>query len=232
MAEQRKASDVLLELETEVKSLKSILNLQDHLLKTILGNCNKTNAMLGALIDAQPLTAEQRAVIREQFQPAASEAIMIPQGFPVEIEKVFKGERRITRAPNEPSTKASNADIEFKDYMAQKKKPPQTEFRPKAAAQQVKSEKKIPVTQRVQDNNKKDMFMAEVNLLSPQGELVLKTKTNAMGKWQAQLAPGNYVVKASKMDTALQKKIETQQNITIPNSNSAITLSTLVINRE
>ena len=115
--------------------------------------------------------------------------------------------------------------------MAQRKKVEPAELKPKTPEQVVKAEKKVPVTQRVQDNNKKDLFMAEVNLSSSEGH-VLKTKTNAMGKWQAQLPPGKYVVKVSKMDTALQKKLETQQDIIVPNSNSAVLLPTLIINRE
>jgi hypothetical protein len=233
MTEPRKASDILLALETEIRSLKGIVNLQDSILKMILGNCNKTNAILEALIDVQQMPTELRASIKSKFftpeQP--SEAIAIDPGFPIEVEREFKGQRRINRPANAPSTKASNADIEFKDYMASRKKSAPEEFKPKVA-EPVKSEKKVPVSQRVQDNSNKDLFMAEINLFSSDGSPVLKTRTNPMGKWQAQLPPGKYTVKVSKMDTALQKKIEGEQNITVGNSNSTIILPTLIVNRE
>jgi hypothetical protein len=231
MAEQRKASDILLDLETEVKSLKSIVNLQDLLLKKILGSCNKMNSVLESLVSGQELTPEQKEAVTEQLQHTTIEPIAISPGFPIEVERDFKGQRRITRGPEVPSTKASNADIEFKDYMAQRKKVTPIDLGPKTTEQAVKSEKKVPVTQRVQDNNKKDLFMAEINLISNEGH-VLKTKTNAMGKWQAQLPPGKYLVKVSKMDTALQKKLEAEQDIVVPNSNSSITLPTIIVNRE
>lgn len=241
MTEPRKASDILLGLEREVEELKKIVKLQDFMLKTIIGNCNKTNDMLATLIEVQPLTDQQRQHVKEQFAPSepAKEAISIPAGFPIEVEREFKGQRRVNRAPNAPSTKAANADIEFRDYMAQRKKSPPEEFKaptPPAAqapaSGSVRPEKKVPVTQRVQDNNKKDLFMAEITLVTDSGQPVLKTKTNAMGKWQAQLPPGKYVVKVVKMDTALQKKLEAEAPITIANSNNPITLPALIVNRE
>lgn len=230
MVEPRKASEILLDLEIEVRKLKTTVELQDHLLKMILDNCNKTNTMINVLIDVQPLSQEQRLAIKEQFQSKETiKAISIQPGFPIEVEQEFKGQRRITRGQEATNTKASNANIEFKDYMANRKKVPEESISSKE--QNIKSEKRVPVTQRVQDNNKKDLFMAEVNLTSNDGQYTSKTKTNAMGKWQAQLPPGKYLVKVSKMDTTLQKKLESQQEITVPNSNSPVILSTLIINR-
>ena len=231
MQEPRKASDILLTIESELKLIKANIDLQDHLLKSILGNSNKATSILNALIDIQPgLSPEQKASIRGEVQAPKTE--IVQAGFPLDVETDFKGQRRVTRGTNpQISTKASNADIEFKDYLAQRKKPAvDEEFKPNPSKQQDQV-RKIPITQRVQDNNKKDLFMAEVSLSNENGP-VLKTKTNAMGKWQAQLQPGKYTVVVSKMDTASQKKLVAQQDITVTNSNSLISLPILIINRE
>lgn len=226
MIEQRKASDILLDLETEVKLMKAIINIQDSLLKTLLNNVNKINNTLDLLIESQSLTPEQNELMRQKNQSAISQTITIPSGIPINVETEFKGQRRIG-----PSTKASNADIEFKDYMAQRRVAAEEQKEIKPKAEDLKQERKIPITQRVQDNNGKDVFMARVSIHSLSGSLVLNTKTNAMGKWQAQIPPGKYSVKISKMDSSTQKSLESQQEISVPNSNNAITLSTLIINR-
>jgi hypothetical protein len=95
------------------------------------------------------------------------------------------------------------------------------------------SVKKTPVIQRVSDSNGKDVFMAEVSILTPDGELVQKTKTNAMGKWQALLKSGDYIVNISKTDSASKRKIEITQNVNIPaaNAGSNITLPVVLMKR-
>lgn len=91
--------------------------------------------------------------------------------------------------------------------------------------------KKVPVIQRITDNNGKDLFMAEVIILNDNKDFVFKTKTNAVGKWQALLKPGKYSVNITKTDSATKNKIEASQDIDIVNSNSPIVLQTIIIKR-
>lgn len=93
------------------------------------------------------------------------------------------------------------------------------------------SEKKVPVSQRITDNTGKDVFMAEVSIFNSNKELVIKTKTNAVGKWQAYLKPGPYSIAIVKTDTATKKKIETLQEIVVPNSNVIFILPVAMIKR-
>lgn len=224
MLEPRKASDILISLESEVKILKNTINVQDLAIKTILKNVNEINTLMKSVINTS--TEEQKIGIENDREIVSN----VPS---FNVETDFKGQRRMQTTieqPSLPNTKASNVNIEFKDYMKQRQKPIiQEEFKPKPL--DTKSDKKIPVVQRIQDNNNKDLFMAEVNLISMDGGVVLKTKTNALGKWQGQLAPGKYIVKVSKMDNSIQKKIENQQEITVANHSGTLTLPTLIVNR-
>lgn len=107
---------------------------------------------------------------------------------------------------------------------------------PRVAARQVPdqtapSDKKVPVVQRITDHIGKDLFMAEVSVMNIKKEPVFKTKTNAVGKWMANLKPDKYIVHIVKTDTTTKKKIEATQEITITNSNSVISLPVMIIKR-
>jgi hypothetical protein len=93
------------------------------------------------------------------------------------------------------------------------------------------SDKKVPVIQRVSDNTGKDIFMADVSILDGSNNTVLKTKTNAVGKWQAHLKPGPYKISIVKTDTATKKKIQADQDITVSDSNTTLILPVAVIKR-
>lgn len=88
----------------------------------------------------------------------------------------------------------------------------------------VENSKKIPVIQRVVDKNGKDVFMADVHILDLNDILILKLKTNAIGKWQAQLKPGDYKVKISKTDSLTMTKNEIIQNIKVNDVDNVFTL--------
>lgn len=133
----------------------------------------------------------------------------------------------IKRLLNEISMPADDQNNSFQDEETIISQPPQIEIEtvPKGTRRAARAEtykdapsnfetKNIPVLQRIVDGLNRDIFMAEVNILSQTNELVFKTKTNAMGKWQALLKPGIYTIKISKMD-ATKKKIECAQTIEI-----------------
>jgi hypothetical protein len=95
----------------------------------------------------------------------------------------------------------------------------------------ISSDKKVPVSQRITDGTGKDLFMAVVEILSSDKTLISKTKTNAVGKWQAHLKPGDYFIHVVKTDTATKKKIEALQEINIPSSDAPVNLPLIAIRR-
>jgi hypothetical protein len=96
-----------------------------------------------------------------------------------------------------------------------------------------KSVSKIPVGQRVTDNNGKDLFMADVVITDlDTNEVVTKAKTNAVGKWQAYLSVGNYSVHISKIvDSNTLHKIESMQEIEITPQAKSLQLPVIIIKR-
>lgn len=92
--------------------------------------------------------------------------------------------------------------------------------------------KKIPVTQRVTDGTGKDLFMAKVEFLNSENEIVDKTQTNANGKWQMNLFPGNYSVKITKTVKTKedeQKKLEALQSLEVKEEDSTIVMPVAII---
>lgn len=230
MSEPRKASEILLSLEDRIISIESKINLYNTTQLLILQKVNEIFASLSS--DTQNI---------EDNKP-----IQITSGQSIDVETNFKGERRVNR--NQPiSTKASNSDITFKDYIAQRaaeKNAPLNDLKITNSETEVvkinkpivvekkQQERKIPITQRVQDENKKDWFNADVNIFSDNGNSVYRGKTNALGKWQAQLSPGKYSVKVTKMNMSTQNKLENEQTIVVPNTDTTVTLNTLIIDRK
>lgn len=96
-----------------------------------------------------------------------------------------------------------------------------------------KSISKIPVGQRVTDNNGKDLFMADVIITDlDTNEVVTKVKTNAVGKWQAYLSVGKYSVFVSKIvDPNTLHKIESMQEIEITPQAKSLQLPVIIIKR-
>lgn len=96
-----------------------------------------------------------------------------------------------------------------------------------------KSVSKIPVGQRVTDNNGKDLFMADVVITDlDTNEVITKVKTNAVGKWQAYLSVGNYSVHISKIiDPNTLHKIESMQEIEITPQAKSLQLPVIIIKR-
>lgn len=105
--------------------------------------------------------------------------------------------------------------------------PPQTEQAPKPKS----SDRKIPIMQRVVDDNNKDIFLVDVTIMNDMGEQVGKAKTNATGKWQAHLKPGSYSIHMAKTDTASKKKFEMVQEINIPDADTTVMLPQVTMRR-
>lgn len=95
----------------------------------------------------------------------------------------------------------------------------------------VSDDKKVPIIQRITDGTGKDLFMAEITVIDDNSKVILKTKTNTAGKWQAYLKPGNYTVNMIKTNAATKEKLEGKQHINVPSSNTTITLPSAIIRK-
>jgi hypothetical protein len=84
----------------------------------------------------------------------------------------------------------------------------------------------VPVSQMITDQNGKILYMADVEVLDANKDLVLKTKSNAAGKWQAALMPGDYFVNVLKKG---KKNMTLMQAFKVTQSSSTIVLDTIVL---
>jgi hypothetical protein len=214
MPEQRKATDVVLAIEGKVDALIKILSSYDHNMKLVLDRVNKVYSYV----------EEVKQSYKQQDNNSTEEAVInINDGAKIEIS-----EKPIVEKRNTKSASAEQSDISINPM------PYRLDGFDQRVSNNVESkttDKKVPVIQRVTDQNGKDIFMADITVFNDKLESVYKTKSNAVGKWQAHLKPGRYTVSVSKTDMASKKKLEVKQDITIPQSNATITLDILKITR-
>ena len=224
--QQRKATDVLLSIEEKVNTLLQSMSVYNMNTKLILDRVNKVHNYISMLeAEAASLNAQ------EQPTDPNNETVKTSVENVITIAAVSDVPRRTVRAetyaPMQPSAawQKEPENVEQPDRNVIQH-PPQT-VAPKPAG----PEKKVPVSQRITDSTGKDLFMAAVNILNENKELITQTKTNATGKWQAHLKPGKYHVHVVKTDTATKVKIEATQEVMVPNSDTVVILPTAIIKR-
>jgi hypothetical protein len=215
--EPRKASDILLSLESKVEVLQKLVFNQDMLLKLIADKTNKIFAYITELQQEYRQAQAQQAQSEEDEEEPRMIKISNEHQI-TEAKDVDISQRRINRAV---------APVQQPAILAIPN--PSQEKAPQQPA--TGGDKKVPVIQRVSDSTGKDVFMSSVLILDENGNEVHRTKTNAVGKWQAMLKPGAYSVKLTKTDTATKKVLELTQNITVNNSSSTLTLPVVIMRR-
>jgi hypothetical protein len=229
----RKASDIILELESKVDSLINLVRSLDLNLKILSNKINdiagRLNSVNGGVINSKSsitIEAVGGKVIPQynnSFMPPNSQNLIpITAGQAISVEKEPLGFLRTSR----PET--------FDGLVAPVISPPNNEAIVPTAPPAIKeaSSKKggIPVAQRVVDKGGKSIFLADVEIIdSVTGGQVCKTRTNGVGKWMASLSAGNYKVIIRKRESTTKEKMEAIQNISVDGSTSPFELKTLII---
>jgi murein DD-endopeptidase MepM/ murein hydrolase activator NlpD len=204
MTDERKATDVLLDIESEVKKLSQTMS---SLMLAQTLSLDKLNRVYNYISNLEKEIEEEKKLQLGQAQTANHNLpIQSPQATPIEVESNPQGVRRTSRQPEAPPADA-----------------PMATSNP--------GERKIPVIQRVTDHSGKDLFMADVRIINANKEVVAKVKTNPVGKWQALVPPGQYDVHILKTDTASKTKIEAMQTITVPDNTGIFTLPIIAIKK-
>lgn len=89
---------------------------------------------------------------------------------------------------------------------------------------ETKSESKVAVIQKVKTPANKDIFMADVLISDMSHNILQKIKTNSLGKWQAHLSAGDYIVTIIKTDSTTKQEIQSIQNITVDGKSATMKL--------
>lgn len=245
--EPRKASDVLLALETKVDQLLGVIRNQDLKIGII---SNKLNAVM-EIIRKTP-TAPTTPVAPMFSAEAADELFPSYQNkeIPVSSEETLpqehspKGFRRTSRPESYAGDNAKplppkaalkpppgRAEVFVPPQAVAKSQPVDIQAPPPLPAQQEQGNKNsVPVMQRVVDRNGKSVFLADVEIIDlTTSQPIFKTRTNGTGKWMASLMPGHYKVLIRKVESLTKERVETPQEITVDGTKSPLDLPTLII---
>lgn len=219
--ENRKATDVIIELEAKIDYLLALIKTQDSNIKTISNKLNSVMTMLEKTSIKTPVYIEQGD------KPKNPSFIPINEESSIKVISEPQGARRGSRAEaslpnNNVFIISSPAVNETPEIIIPKQEESKSDF---------KNINTISVFQRVVSDGNKSIFLAEVvvNSLKTNAE-VFKGKTSANGKWAANLEPGDYKVIVSKRDNISKEKKVFEQIIKIDGKTSVLELPNLVIN--
>ena len=255
--EPRKATDVLLDLESKVEVLLQIVKSQDFNIKLLSNKLNllmdkldkqpvappkimveavNTNPMAINPAIAEPTVPEKNIPISSDFNIPSDNS---PQGFRrTSRPETFSGdnvylnngiEDSVTRFPMQMPKLAQNkpAEVIVPNVNVPDKKSSKQQ-EPEFSERE--SRGSIPVVQRIVDKNGKAIFLAEVEVLDlAKGDVVFKTRTNGTGKWMASLPIGSYRVMIRKRESVSKEKMEAGQDIHVDGTQSPLELQTMII---
>ncbi len=240
--EARKATDVLLELESKIDILLSIVRNQDLNIKLL---SNKLNSLL------EKASVENNKIIVEAVnnitQTTSEKSIPISSENRILVDTNPQGFRRTSRpetfsGDNTYLSKSDpNATVTFP--MQIPKMPAAAEVVvPEQATSVVKNKKEnfknkeapttdsFPVVQRIVDKNGKSVFLADVEIINvTDNSSVAKTRTNGTGKWMTSLPVGQYKVFVRKRESLSKEKVEVAQDIQIDGTASTVELQTMIL---
>jgi len=259
--EPRKATEVLLDLESKIDTLLGIVKAQDLNIKVLSNKLNTVMEELKKQPVAPPkITIEAANMAPNPFnQPIPADAakqIPVASDFNLAVEDSPNGFRRTSRPEtysgdnaylNKQSAK-NQVEPKFPVQLPPKAEvvvppnalgrtqgqtfpPPGPKETTKPANQQI-VQNAIPVMQRVVDANGKSVFLADVEITDLSTmEQVFKNRTNGTGKWMASLPIGAYRIVIRKREAVSKEKIEAAQDIQVDGMQSPLELPLMIIKK-
>ncbi len=217
---QRKATDILLEIESKLDKMMNVYKTLSFDIKILSNKLNSiTNTNNNLHNDTKHLVEiKQEDTLPIEISPEVSRRTSRPENY-----SVSSADTNVV-VPSSPVTKNvianSTNDAENEDAYSFK------EF--KKSEPNLSSN--VTIVQRIVDKNGKSLFLADVEVINPQDNSVkFKTRTNASGKWEAQVPPGNYNVMIKKREALTKGKIEVTQTINVDGNESLLNLDMLII---
>jgi len=248
----RKASDILLELESKLDIALSLIRSQDLNIKVL---SNKLNALQEAMDKKSEPTPAPKIVVEavdsvlpKSLQPLIQDPtkqIPISGEFKLPIETEPQGFRRTSR----PETFAGDDS-----YLPQNSKYPTQLPKMNAQAPKIKEAEvvvpdmqftevpskepqpigntavnSVPVEQRVVSAHGKSLFLADVEIVNLSTMTSSKVRTNANGKWAASLPIGPHRILIKKYEPSTKSFLESSQEIMVDGTESPLQLQTVII---
>lgn len=234
----KKATEVILELQEQVKHLTRIVANQDNNIKLIIKKLNSMKSE--SFFDSVP---EVKNVAQATVNNMVSKAESGPVSSGIQVKHAegqnalalkaqhakqqvsqfdqMKAQAGITDEPDDIlSGVARRQDSDESDFNLQEA----TQFSGKVRGQRVGRESsknsKISVTQQLFDHDGKPLPLATVKITNQFGQPVKSARSSVKGKWNAPLDPGNYEVHVLRKFVAdpSKKPVEYRYSISVPNS--------------
>lgn len=257
--EPRKATDILLELESKVDGMLDIIKTLDFNIKIL---SNKLNEIMKGL-DKQQQAPPKIVIETVQSPPPMVQASVFAPSIQMDPERAVPITAE-SKLPQSDSPQGFRRTSRPESYIKEKATPPSPLPPPpkntviaasvpppgRSAGETVETPKRptapvstqpstpapadlpgvVPVEQRVVDKSGKSVFLADVEITNVlSGEQVFKNRTNGTGKWMAPLPLGTYQVVIRKHESITKTKVESMQTIKIDGSVSPYKLPMVII---
>lgn len=209
----RKASDVLLDLESRVVRLSGLVQNVDNNVKILLDRLNRQEVnVVKPPQRPAPIPPQQHMM----QAPVSAEAPDLPkvQGRP---QNLFVAKP----VPEQPYELDEYGKPELMEEVVHKGK--RRDLRQPADSSQ---SKKVAVSQQLLFPDGKPIFLANIEVMDESGQVIKQTRTNSQGRWLAPLEPGEYTVHIVKRMAAESKKppVELRFQVQIPESGGPVEL--------
>ena len=252
--EPRKATEVILDIESKLEHLTDIMMAVDLTIRTM---SNKLNTLEQIVIQLSTIKAAPIGPAISSANTVITPKILTPQGFPqmpshvdarnipISAEDALpqtnspEGFRRTSRpetytnVKSEPKLANATAEaVALKPISKPGPVPAKTQFLEKQMPETkpLMIQNQIPVMQRVVDKTGKSIFLASVIVVDMDtGAETVKTKTNPIGHWSATLPVGTYKVSIKKEAGIGKDKVEAMQDLRVTSDQSKIDLPMLII---
>jgi hypothetical protein len=199
--EQRKASDIIVELEAKIDTLSRHIQNIDNNIKLILNRLSQNN------------TIKTPSLPPDSNEISGVKKSNLPEIYP-NVVAGYYGSEEIKSDNIQPIKKVEEEkDFDF----------PQVETENSTTT----PGRKVAVQQRITYSDGKNICLANVEIKNASGVSIKKLRTNAMGKWIAVLEPGNYIVSVLKSANKTNPDVELSNSVVIQESDRPIELPIL-----
>lgn len=200
---ERKATDILLDLERKLDLLLGYYQAVDFSQKLVL---TKLSAIEKKLIEYPLITKESS---NDFLDPGLN--VSIEQEISLDLKPAKRRDQRLANSPM-----LEQSQVTFPNPSP-----------PKPIETIIGVVKPVPVQQKVIYPDGKNVILANVEIFDLNGKIVKKTKTNSAGKWNAVLVAGKYKVHVSKNATSEKPHVERAIWVEIPLSETLVELQPL-----
>lgn len=206
---ERKASEVLLDLEQRINNIETLLKLQEFQLRLVIDNFNKFFRQ----IEESKKPKEQPTILGSQ---KTSEIVKTELADPIEQESIIDKKNRLMKIEHVKVEPNQKQDIAFKS------KKPERLGDIDSNNTAFDNERKVPVHQKLILYDGTPMSGAKVLVKNENGDVIKTAETNQTGRWQAALSPGKYSINVSGKHNG--QSLECNQTFEVPAMSSPLEL--------